>query len=218
MFQSYQFSLMPQYESRTQPLSEARKRQALHIGYVEMERIVDEVIVAEFTRIGELLMEYHYMVEVVVFDTESELDGKPYVCGAGLSVNKGSMKNAIVYTGDPHSFKFVLQTQNFASKTSEETVEYHRLTPNWFHRRLKRFMSSSFREVDFSDIEDYFTDDWEMMEGPFSIKIKNNYGYYNEIANAETMEEALQISSYAAHEHYAEEDLIVTDKNGRELG
>jgi len=183
-----------------------------------MERIVEEVIVAEFTRIGELLMEHNYTVEVVVFDTESELDGKLYVCGAGLSVNRGSMKNAIVYTGDPHSFKFVLQTQNFASKTSEETVEYHQLTPNWFHSRVKKFMSSSFREVDFSHIEDYFTDNWQIMEGPFSIKIKNNYGYYNEVASAETIERAFQISSYAAEEHYAEEDLIVTDKNGREVG
>jgi hypothetical protein len=209
---------MSQHEPPTQPLSEARKRQALHIGYVEMERIVEEVIVAEFTRIGELLLEYDYNVEVVVFDTESEVDGKLYVCGAGLRVNRGSMKNAIVYTGDPHRFKFVLQTQNFASKTSEETVEYHRLTPNWFHSKVKGFLSSSFREVDFSHIENSFTDDWQVMEGPFSIKIKNDYGYYNEVASAETLEQAFQVSSYAAEEHYAEEDLIVTDKNGREVG
>jgi hypothetical protein len=209
---------MPPNEPLLQPLSEARKRQSLYIGYVEMERIVEEVIVSEFTRIGELLMKYNYDVEVVVFDTESELDAKLYVCGAGLSVKKGSMKNAIVYTGDPHSFRFVLQTQNFASRVSEESVDYHKLTPNWFHSRVKRFMSSSFREVDFSDIEDFFTNDWEMLEGPFSIKIKNNYGYYNEVANAATLEKALQMSSYAAGMHYAEEDMIVTDKNGREVG
>jgi hypothetical protein len=209
---------MPPNEPLLQPLSEARKRQSLYIGYVEMERIVEEVIVSEFTRIGELLMKYNYDVEVVVFDTESELDAKLYVCGAGLSVKKGSMKNAIVYTGDPHSFRFVLQTQNFASRVSEESVDYHKLTPNWFHSRVKRFMSSSFREVDFSDIEDFFTNDWEMLEGPFSIKIKNNYGYYNEVANAATLEKALQMSSYAAGMLYAEEDMIVTDKNGREVG
>ena len=209
---------MTQHEPPTKPLSDGRKRQSLHIGYVEMERIVEEVIVAEFNRIGKLLMTYDYEVEVVLFDTESELDGKLYVCGAGLSVNKGSMKNAIVYTGDPHRFKFVLQTQNFASKTSEESVEYHRLTPNWFHSKVKDFLSSSFREVDFSDIEDSFTDDWQMMEGPFSIKIKNNYGYYNEVASAETIERAFEISSYVAEEHYSEENLIVTDKNGLEVG
>lgn len=209
---------MPQNELPTQPLCEARMRQSLHIGYVEMERIVEEVIVSEFTRIGELLMENGYTVEVVVFDTESEVDGKLYVCGAGLSVNRGYMKNAIVYTGDPLAFQFVLQTKNFANRTSEESVEYHRLTPNWFHSRVKKFMSSSFREVDFSHIEDYFTDDWEMLEGPFSIKIKNEHGYYNEIANAETIERAFEISSYAAEMHYAEENLIVTDKNGREAG
>jgi hypothetical protein len=209
---------MPQNEQLTQPQSEARRRQSLHIGYVEMERIVEEVIVAEFTRIGKLLMKNNYTVEVVVFDTESELDGKLYVCGAGLRIQKGSMKNAIVYTGDPQSFKFVLQTQNFASRVTEESVEYHRLTPNWFHSRVKNFLHSSFREVDFSDIEDLFTDDWEMLEGPFSIKIKNDYGYYNEVATADTIERALQICSYVAEVHCAEEDLIVTDKNGREIG
>ncbi len=209
---------MPINEQLAQPVLEARKRQALHIGYVEMERIVEEVIVAEFTRIGKLLMNEDYTVEVVVFDTESELDGKLYVCGAGLSVRKGSMKNAIVYTGDPHSFKFVLQMQNFASRVTEESVEYHKLTPNWFHSRVKNFLKSTFRGVDFSDIEDLFTDDWEMLQGPFSIKIKNDYGYYNEVATAETIERALQICSYAAEMHYAEEDLIVTDKNGREVG
>ncbi len=200
------------------PLSEDRKRQALHIGYVEMERIVEEVIVAEFTRIGELLMQYGYTVEVVIFDTESEIDGKLYICGAGLSVNKGSMENAIVYTGNPDSFEFILQTQNYAYRKSEEIVDYHKLTPNWFHSRVKKFMKSSFREVDFSHIEDYFSDDWEMMEGPFSIKIKNDYGYYNEVATAETIERAFQISSYAAEKHYSEEILIVVDKNGREVG
>ena len=209
---------MQEQELKTQLHSEARKRQALRIGYVEMERIVEEVIVTEFTRIGELLMKYNYTVEVVVFDTESELDGKLYVCGARLSVNRGSMKNAIVYTGDPYSFQFLLQTQNFASKVSEESVAYHKLTPNWFHSRVKNFMNSSFRDVDFSHIEHFFKDDWEMLEGPFSIKIKNNYGYYNEIATAETIEQAFTISSHAAEVQYSEENLIVTDKNGREVG
>jgi len=183
-----------------------------------MERIVEEVIVAEYTRIGELLMSHDYNVEVVVFDTESELDGELHICGAGLSISKGHMKNAIVYTGDPHHFQFTLQTHNYANKTTEELVEYHKLTPNWFHKRVKEFMSSTFREVDFSHIEDLFTDDWEMLEGPFSIKIKNDYGYYNEVASAESIERAFQISSYAAEVHYNEDDLIVTDRNGREVG
>lgn len=209
---------MSQNEQLTKPLSEGRKRQSLHIGYVEMERIVEEVIIAEFTRIGKLLMDNDYSVEVVVFDTESELDGKLYVCGAGLRVTRGSMKNAIVYTGDPQSFSFVLQTQNYASRVSEESVDYHRLTPNWFHSRVNNFLRSTFRDVDFSDIEDLFTNDWEMLEGPFSIKIMNEHGYYNEISRADTIELALQICSYAAEMYYAEEDLIVTDKNGREVG
>lgn len=209
---------MPQNEPLIRPLCEARMRQSIHIGYVEMERIVEEIIVTELNRLGELLMKYRYDVEVVMFDTESEIDGKVYMCGAGLRIYKGTMKNAIVYTGDPHSFQFTLQTQNYASKTFEDTVDYHKLTPSWFHRSVKQFMKSSFREVDLSDIQKNFTDDWEVMEGPFSIKIKNDYGYYNEVATAETIERAFQISSYAAEVHYSEKDLIVVDKNGREVG
>ena len=79
-------------------------------------------------------------------------------------------------------------------------------------------MSATFREVDLSHLEDLFTDDWDIMEGPFSIKIKNEHGYYNEVASAETIERAFEISSYAAEMHYAEEDLIVTDRNGNEVG
>jgi len=194
-----------------------RYRQALHIGYVEMERIVEEVIISEFTRIGELLMEHGYEVEVIVFDTESELTDKLYVCGAGLRLSRGYMKNAIVYTGDPHSFQFILQTQNFASRTTEESVEYHKLTPKWFHKRVKKFMESSCREIDFSHIEDSFSDDWEMYEGPFSVKIKNSYGYYNEIATAKTIEKAFRVGSIAVQGNFAEADLQVVDRNGREV-
>jgi len=194
-----------------------RYRQALHIGYVEMERIVEEVIISEFTRIGELLMEHGYDVEVIVFDTESELTEKLFVCGAGLRLSRGYMKNAIVYTGDPHSFQFVLQTQNFASRTTEETVDYHKLTPNWFYKRVITFMESSCREIDFSHIKDQFTNDWEMYEGPFSVKMKNDYGYYNEIATAETIEKAFRVGSIAVQGNFAESDLLVVDKNGREV-
>ncbi len=38
---------MPQPEPLDLPYCEARKRQAIHIGYVEMERIVEEVHYAE---------------------------------------------------------------------------------------------------------------------------------------------------------------------------
>ena len=193
-------------------------RQCIHIGYVEMERIVEEIIIPEINRLAELMMKYSYDVEVVLFDTESEIDGKVYFCGARLRINKGMMKNAIVYTGDPHSLQFTLQTQNFASKTFEDTVDYHKLTPSWFHRSVKQFMKSSFREVDLSDIQKKFTDDCEVMEGPFSIKFKNDYGYYSEVATAETIERAFHIGSYAAEVHYSENDLIVVDKNGREVG
>ncbi len=194
-----------------------RYRQSLHIGYVEMERIVEEVITSEFTRIGELLMENGYEVEVIVFDTESELTDKLFVCGAGLRLSRGFMNNAIVYTGDPHSFQFVLQTENFASRTTEETVDYHKLTPNWFYKRVIKFMESSCREIDFSHIVAQFSDDWEMYEGPFSVKIKNDYGYYNEIATAETIEKAFRVGSIAVQGNFSEDELLVVDKNGREV-
>lgn len=194
-----------------------RYRQALHIGYVEMERIVEEIIISEFTRIGEVLLEHGYEAEVVVFDTQSELDDRLYICGAGLRMTKGYMKNAIVYTGDPHCFQFVLQTQNFASRTTEEVVDYHKLTPNWFYKRVKYFMQTSCRNVDFSHIEKHFPNDWEMFEPPFAVKLKNEYGYYNQIASADTIEEALQKGSYAVKGSFQEEDLLVVDKNGREI-
>lgn len=194
-----------------------RYRQALHIGYVEMERIVEDVIVPQFNRIGELLMERKYEVEVIIFDTESELNDKLYVCGAGLRISKGFMNNAIVYTADPHSFQFILQTQNYASRTSEEIVDYHQLTPKWFHNRVKNFMESNCRGIDFSHIEESFQDDWEMFEGPFSVKIKNQYGYYNEIDTADTIEMAFRVGSIAVKGNCSEDDLLVVDKNGREV-
>jgi len=195
-----------------------RYRQALHIGYVEMERVVDEVIIPEFTRIGELLMEHNYEVEVIVFDTEYELDEKMFICGAGLRINKQNKKNAIVYTGDPHSFQFVLQTQNSDSHLTEEAVDYHKLTPIWFHKRVIAFMQSNCAEVDLSDIESSFSDDWEMYQGPFSVKIKNEYGYYNEISSEETIESAFRAGSIAIRGEFAkEDDLLVIDKNGREV-
>ncbi len=198
-------------------LDHKRYRQALHIGYVEMERIVEDVIVTEFTRIGEVLMAHGYNTEVIIFDIESVLDGKLYVCGAGLRMSRGFMNNAIVYTGDPLSFKFILQTQNFASRTTEEMVEYHKLTPNWFHKRVKRFMQTTCREIDISHIEEHFTDDWEMLEAPFSVKLRNEYGYYNEIASAPTIEKAFKIGSYMMEEYHVEDGLLVLDKNGREV-
>lgn len=209
---------MARNEIPTQPLCEARLRQAMHIGYIEMERIVEEVIVTEFNRIGELLMENDYKVELVLYDTMSDIDDKLYVCGAKLSIKRGYMRNSITYTGNPQYFQFVLQTRNFASRTTQETVEYHRLTPQWFHSRVKHFLKNTFREVDLTHLDDLFTDKWDNMEGPFSIKIKNDYGYYNEIAKAESLERAFHISSYAAEAHYAEEDLIVMDRNGTEVG
>jgi len=199
-------------------IPDSRKRQALLIGYVEMERIVEEIIVAEFKRIGKLLMDCGYTVEVVVFDTECVIENKLYICGAGLSVKKGSMKNAIVYTGEPHLFQFTLQTKNFASRMTEEKVDYHRLTPNWFHSRVKNFMSTAFRDVDFSKIETLFSDNWYLHEGPFSIKVRNDYGYYNEVAIADTIDKAFRICSDVAEEHFVEEKLIVVDKYGVEMG
>lgn len=198
-------------------MSRARYEQALHIGYVEMERIVEDIVLSEFHRIGEHLMENGYKVEIVVFDTECELEGKLYICGAGLKIERGYMKNAIVYTGDPHEFKFFLQTQNYASRTTEQTVDYHKLTPNWFHKRVKAFLEKTTRDVDWSHIDRLFTDDWEVLESPFSVKIRNEYGYFNEITKAKTIEEAFLIGSKIAEKLGSEEGLLLVDKNGREV-
>jgi len=194
----------------------ARYRQALHIGYVEMERIIEEIVSSELTRVGEFLLAEGFKVELVICDTESELDGKLYLCGAGLHITRGFMENAVVFTGDPSTFTFVLQTQNYASRTTEETVEYHKLTPAWIHKRLRHFLKNYLQEIDLNLIEEHFKNDWDQLEGPFSIKVKNDYGYYNEIATAETLERAFQISSFAAQTHYHEDDLIVVDKHGHQ--
>ena len=196
---------------------EMRYRQALRVGYVEMERIVEEIIVSEFTRIGEVLLEYDYKVEVVVFDTECEFSDKVYICGAGLRITSGYMTNAIVYTGCPHSFQFVLQTTNFANKVTEEYVEYHKLTPIWFHRRVRFFIENNFRKVDLTRIDNFFTDAWDELEGPFSVKMMNKHGYYNEIAKVDTVEEAFQLGSYATQGQCKAEDLLLVDINGKEF-
>lgn len=209
---------MPQNDVSQIPRCEKRIRQAIQVGYVEMERIVDEVIITEYNRLGKILMSHDYDVEIVLFDTESEIDEKLHLCGAGLSVNKEDKASAIVFTGDPHNFQFSLQIQSFDSNTSECSVDYHRLTPNWFHSNVKQFIQESFSDVDLSELEGLFVDDWHIMEGPFSIKVKTETGDYEEIADAESIERAFQISSYAAEMHYNEEDLIVTDKNGVEVG
>lgn len=208
---------MPQNDTTVAPRDDSRIKQAIQVGYVEMERIVDEIITKEFNRLGKVLMKRNYNVEIILFDTQSEIDGQLHLCGAGLSITRGYMKSAIVYTGDPHNFQFSLQTQNFANKSQESIVEYHKLTPNWFHSNLKRFIAESFRDVDVSDIEKMFVDNWHLMEGPFQIQVKTNTGEYEVVAEADTIDRAFQVSSYAAELHYHEEDLIVTDKNGKEV-
>ncbi len=208
---------MPKNDTTIIPRDESRIKQAIQVGYVEMERIVDEIVTKEFNRLGEVLMKQDYNVEIILFDTESEIDGKLHLCGAGLSITRDTMKNAIVYTGDPYNFQFSIQTQNFANKSQESIVEYHKLTPKWFHNNLKQFIADSFRDVDVSEIENMFNDDWLLMEGPFQVKVKTVTGDYEVVAEEDTIDRAFQVSSYAAELHYHEQDLIVTDKNGKEV-
>lgn len=209
---------MPQNDISSIPQCEKRIKQAIQVGYVEMERIVDEVITTEFERLGEVLMKHDHAVEIILFDTESEIDGSLHLCGAGLSIGGEEDKSAIVFTGDPHNFQFSLQTQSEKHDGSECSVDYHKLTPNWFHNNVRQFVQESFPDVDLSEIQGMFVDDWHIMEGPFSIKVKIDEGTYEEVADAESIERAFQICSYAAELHYNEEDLIVTDKNGVEVG
>ncbi len=96
-------------------------------------------------------------------------------------------------------------------------MDYHKLTPNWFHKRIKQFMQKNCRDVDFSHIEAQFSDEWEVYEPPFSVKLRNNYGYYNEIAKADTIRQAFRIGSIAVQGNYKEDDLLVVDNNGKEV-
>jgi len=131
--------------SNTQSVELGRYRQSLRIGYVEMERLIDDVIIPELNRLGQILMKYNHDAEVVLFDTESEIDDKIHICGVGLRFSKDGMDNAIVFTADPHSFQFSLQASNYAGESEDIIVDYHELTPVWFHNQMKKFMEFTTR-------------------------------------------------------------------------
>jgi len=203
--------------SNTQSVELGRYRQSLRIGYVEMERLIDDVIIPELNRLGQILMKYNHDAEVVLFDTESEIDDKIHICGVGLRFSKDGMDNAIVFTADPHSFQFSLQASNYAGESEDIIVDYHELTPVWFHNQMKKFMESCCQMADFSPIYDSFKTNWNAYEAPFSVKMKNKDGTYNDIVTTETIEEAFRIGSTAIKGAFCEDDLLVVDKHGTEV-
>ena len=194
-----------------------RYRQAVRIGFVEMERIVEEVVVPEFEKIGEILMDSGYEVEVVVFDTESTVSDDLFVCGAGLRVSRGHMHSAIVYTGDPYRFEFTLQTHNYVGQVSEMDVEYHKLTPDWFHRSVMQFLAQTFSEVDFSEFAQVEEDEWRLMEGPFTVKLEGDDSSFETIAEAATIEEAMKMASRFCRALKSEDKLVLEDCTGRRV-
>ncbi|MFC5050506.1 hypothetical protein ACFPK9_07765 [Rubritalea spongiae] len=194
-----------------------RYRQAVRIGFVEMERIVEEVVVPEFEKVGCILIDAGYDVEVVVFDTESSVCDDLFVCGAGLRVSRGHLHSAIVYTGDPYRFEFTLQTHNYAGQINEMDVEYHKLTPDWFHRSVMHFLSQTFSEVDFSEFAQVEEDEWRLMEGPFVVKLEGENGDYETIAEAETIEEAMKMASMFCTAFKSEDKLVLEDCTGRRV-
>jgi hypothetical protein len=194
-----------------------RYRQAVRIGFVEMERIVEEVIVPEFEKVGSILIDAGYEVEVVVFDTESSVCDDLFVCGAGLRVSRGHMHSAIVYTGDPYRFEFTLQTHNYVGQISEMDVEYHKLTPDWFHRSVMHFLTHTFSEVDFSEFAQVEEDEWRLMEGPFTVKLEGEDGDFQNVAEAETIEEAMKMASMFCSAFKSEEKLVLEDRRGHRV-
>ncbi|MEO1858011.1 MAG: hypothetical protein ABGY95_11710 [Rubritalea sp.] len=196
---------------------QARYRQAVRIGFVEMERITEEVVIPEFEKVGEILMAAGYDVEVVVFDTESNMCDDLFVCGAGLRISRGHMHSAIVYTGDPYRFEFTLQTHNYVGTVTEVDVAYHKLTPVWFHRNVLNFLSVTFSEVDFSNFAETEEDQWLVMEGPFTVKLEDEGGDYQTVAEAESIEEAMKMASMFCTAFKSEDKLVLEDIMGRRV-
>jgi len=195
----------------------ARYRQAVRIGFVEMERITEEVVIPEFEKVGPILMDAGYDVEVVVFDTESNVCDDLFVCGAGLRISRGHMHSAIVYTGDPYRFEFTLQTHNYVGAVTEVDVVYHKLTPVWFHRNVLSFLTASYPEVDFSEFAETGDDQWLVMEGPFNVKLEDESGDYQTVAEAETIEEAMKMASMLCTTFKSEDKLVLEDRMGRKV-
>lgn len=194
-----------------------RYRQAVRIGYVEMERITEEIVVPEFEKVGEILIEAGYDVEVVVFDTASSVCEDLFVCGAGLRVSRDNKQSAIVYTGDPYRFEFTLQTHSYAGEIVEREVEYHKLTPHWFHKSVLVFLKSTFSEVDFSKFAQPSDDEWLLMEGPFTVKLEGETGDFDTVAEAETIEEAMKMASMFCTAFKSEDKLVLEDRLGRRV-
>lgn len=191
--------------------------QAIRVGCVEMERIVEEVVVPEFEKVGEILLEAGYEVEVVIFDSESPLNDQMYQCGAGLRVSRGWMKNAIVYTGDPYRFEFTLQTHNYVGRTTEVEVAYHRMTPGFFHNHVFTFLTKTFPEVDFSSFKKVDDSDWELLQGPFTVKFELYDGIYEVVAKADEVDEAMRLASECCARYRAEDRLVLEDSLGRKV-
>lgn len=194
-----------------------RYRQAVRIGYVEMERITEDVVIPEFEKVGEILMDNGYDVEVVVFDTQSPVCEGLFVCGAGLRVSREDVHSAIVYTGDPYRFAFTLQTNNYVGEIVELEVEYHKLTPVFFHKSVLAFLNSTFEDVDFSSFAQPSDDVWLLMEGPFTVKLEGENGDFDTVAEAATIEEAMKVASLFCTTFKAEDKLILEDSRGRRV-
>lgn len=204
-------------DARLEQIRRGRYDQAIRIGCVEMERIVEEVVVPEFDKVGEILMEAGYEVELVIFDSESPINDQIFQCGAGLRISRGRMKNAIVYTGDPYRFEFSLQTHNYVGRTTEREVAYHRMTPGFFHMHVVAFLNQTFPEVDFSSFKQAAQGDWEMLEGPFTVKLELADDVYEVVAEAHDIDEAMRLASECCGRYRSEDRLILEDSQGRKV-
>lgn len=200
---------------RVEAKNRERFDQAIRVGCVEMERIVEEVVVPEFEKVGEILLDAGYEVEVVIFDSESPVSGQLFQCGAGLRISRGWMKNAIVYTGDPYRFEFSLQTHNYVGRTCEVEVAYHRMTPGFFHNHVFTFLEQTFPEVDFSSFKQVEDSEWDLLQGPFTVKLELAHDIYEVVAVADDIDEAMRLASKYCTQYRAEDRLVLEDSLGR---
>lgn len=194
-----------------------RYEQAIRIGCLEMERITEEIIVPEFEKIGQFFLDKGYEAEIVDFDAESPTEPTVYLCGARLRLSLGDRTHTIAFTGDPHRFQFNLQAHADQILKIEEDVDYHRLTPDWFYKHILNFMIESFRSTNFTDLNPTTGDEWDNLQGPFTIKMLTEDDEYNVIAITEDLDEATRMGSMFCSTMSTQDHIVLFDHMNRKV-
>lgn len=195
----------------------ARYEQAIRIGCLEMERITEEIIIPQFEQIGNLLVENGYDAEIIVFDSESPTENTVYLCGSGLRISHGEDTYALVFTGDPYRFQFNLQAHALEEGKVDAQVDYHRLTPSWVFQNIQSYLTENFPQIDLTNLESSKGDDWQALQGPFTIKMQVDEDNYNIIAITEDLDEATRMGSMFCSTFHTQDKVVLFDHLDRKV-